>query len=327
MKNYEGSDPIIKNDSSGIKNQEKKPAKESNNRGVLTTIIISVVMLVIAGIAVFTLFNREHKKQLSILEAQKFSFTKQLTARDSVINEWMLTFDEIENNLRTIEEKENLITVNPSDKEVPKDRKKQILEEIKYINSLLDQNKTKIASLNAQLKQSGGVIKVLQSKVAKLDSLVKQSEIEITGLKTALADKNFEIGQLNSRMTGLQDSLVMKEQKITYQTDELNKAFLASGTYKELKKMGLVTREGGFLGLGRKEALMENFKDDAFSRINITETKTIPVNSKKVKLISEHPTSSYELIHDNDNKIAYIEIKDPDQFWKISKYAILEIIN
>ena len=28
-----------------------------------------------------------------------------------------------------------------------------------------------------------------------------------------------------------------------------------------------------------------------------------------------------------ENKIAYIEIKDPDQFWKISRYAVVEIKN
>jgi len=31
------------------------------------------------------------------------------------------------------------------------------------------------------------------------------------------------------------------------------------------------------------------------------------------------------MIRDKDNKIASIEIKDPDQFWKISKYAVVEV--
>jgi hypothetical protein len=53
--------------------------------------------------------------------------------------------------------------------------------------------------------------------------------------------------------------------------------------------------------------------------------KSIPINSKSAKLISEHPANSYQFIRDKDKKIASIEITDPVQFWKISKYAVVEI--
>jgi hypothetical protein len=106
----------------------------------------------------------------------------------------------------------------------------------------------------------------------------------------------------------------------------MNKAFVVSGTYKDLKEKGLLTKEGGVLGLGKKESLQENsLNDNLFTRIDITKTRTIPVNSKSAKLVTEHPASSYELIKDDDNMIAYIEIKDPSTFWKISKYAVVEV--
>lgn len=71
---------------------------------------------------------------------------------------------------------------------------------------------------------------------------------------------------------------------------------------------------------------MENFADNLFTKIDVTETKTIPINSKDAKLITYHPESSYKMIHESNNKIACIEIKDPEQFWKISKYAVVELI-
>ena len=55
--------------------------------------------------------------------------------------------------------------------------------------------------------------------------------------------------------------------------------------------------------------------------------KSIPVNSKNAKLISEHPNNSYKFIRDANKKIESIEITDPAQFWKISKYAVVEINN
>jgi hypothetical protein len=319
MTTDENTNRNLQSENSGALNNEKytkRVEKIAKNEGLVKgaqiTALISFILLIAAGVIFYSIFNREQKKQVALMEDQRYSFTELLTARDSAINEWVLTFDQIEKDLQMIKEKEKVITLNSSDREFSKDKKQQILEDIKYINALLDQNKKKIASLNEQLKKSGGTIKSLQIKITELEASMKKSETEISDLKVALADKDFKIDQLNTRKT------------IVNQTVEMNKAYIASGTYKDLKAKGLVSKEGGFLGLGKKESLIENFSDSSFARIDITSTKTIPVNSKNAKLITEHPSGSYELVHDNDNKIAYIEIVDPNQFWKISKYAVVE---
>jgi hypothetical protein len=127
-------------------------------------------------------------------------------------------------------------------------------------------------------------------------------------------------------MADMQTTIEKKDEKIITQTNELNKAFFTSGTFKELKERGLVTKEGGFIGLGKKESLQKNFSDSSFKEINITEIKTFSVTSKEAKLITDHPAGSYEFVRGTDNKIKALEIKDPKQFWKISKYAIVELI-
>jgi len=181
--------------------------------------------------------------------------------------------------------------------------------------------------LTAQLKNSGGAIKGLQIKVAELEASMKQREAEISDLKVALVQKDFEIGQLNTKMSDQQVAIAQKDQEISNQTYELNKGFMIAGTYKDLKAKGLLYKEGGFLGLGKKKSLNQDFSDSTFTQVNITELKSIPVNSKDARLITEHPRSSYQLMRDKNNKIASIEIKDPEQFWKISKYAVVEIKN
>jgi hypothetical protein len=215
--------------------------------------------------------------------------------------------------------------MNSSNNELSKDKRQRVLDDIQYINSLLEQNKQKIASLNAQLKKSGGTIKALQNKIADLEASVKQSEIEISDLKSTLVSKNFEIDQLNTQNSELKTTIVQNEEKINKQTYEINKAFFACGTYKQLKAKGLLTKEGGFIGLGKTKSLTGSFSDSSFVQIDITQTKSIPVNSKKARLITEHPAKSYQFIRGKDNKIESVEIKDPAQFWKISKYAVVEI--
>jgi hypothetical protein len=287
--------------------------------------VISFIIFLIIGVVLYSLYSSEHKKLMTIMEDQKVSLTDKITERDSVINEWISTFSEIEKNLVMIKEKEKIITISSNDVEFSKDQRDRILEDIKYINSLLELNKKKIASLNAQLKKSGGTIKALQVKITELEASMKLSETEISDLKTTLADKNFKIEQLNAEMTDMQVTIEKKDAEIVNKTAELNKAYYAYGTFKELKAQGIVTKEGGFIGLGKKISLIENFPDSAFTLINITETKTIPVNAKDARLITEHPAGSYEFIRKN-NLVESVEIKDPAQFWKISKYAVVELM-
>lgn len=327
MKNGESGTQKIISDATRIRFAERTGKKAGVVKGAWTTAIISLILLVAVVAVGISLYKSEQRNQLAVIESQKQSFTEMLTKRDSMINESMLTFDEIEKNLNTIKEKENIITIMSKDSEFSKNKKQQILQDIEYINALLEQNKKKIASLTAQLKNSGGTIKGLQIKIADLEASMKIREGEIADLKTALVEKDFEIGQLNTKMNDQQIAIAQKDEKINNQTYEINKAYIASGTYKELKAKGLLFKDGGFLGLGKKELLQSDFADSLFTQVNITELKVIPVNSKVAKLITEHPSSSYEMIRDNNNMISSIEIKDPEQFWKISKYAVVEIKN
>jgi hypothetical protein len=325
MTNEVNSNRNVVNDNAASRNNERKAKKEGMQKGVLTTAIIAFILLIAAGLVVNSMYKNEQKKHEAVVENQKRSYTQLLTSRDSVINEWMLTFDEIEKDLATVKEKENIITMKSADQEFSKDKKQQILKDIEYVNALLDQNKKKIASLTAQLNNSGGQIKGLQAKIAQLEASMKERETEVADLKVALTQKDFEIGQLNTKATEQQVAITQKDEKIASQINEMNKGFIASGTYKALKAKGLLNKEGGFLGIGKKEYINKTLVQDAFTQVNITEVKSIPVNSKSAKLITYHPASSYELVRDKDNKIASIDIKNSDEFWKVSKYAVVEI--
>ncbi len=325
MENREFNDPKSTNQNVVDQHKLKTAKKEGLTRGALTTGIISFILLVGLGILFYTRYNRDHNEQLSLMENQKVTFTEQLTARDSMINDWLSTFDQIEKNLSAIKQKENILSMKSTSTEFSKDKKNQILEDIKAINTLIDENKKKIANLSAQLKKSGNTITGLQTRITDLETSMTQYESQVSELKTVLAGKDVEITQLNTNVTALRDTLTMKSETISNQISKMNEAFLVSGTYKDLKEKGLLSKEGGFLGLGRKENLIQDFPDGIFEKIDVTQTKTIAVNSKNAKLITEHPSGSYELVREGENNIAYIEIKNPDEFWRISKYAVVEI--
>jgi uncharacterized coiled-coil protein SlyX len=326
MEISENKNRIPTDDNAVVNNKVKKAKKEGITKGALIAALISIVVIIAAGVYSYSNFKEKEEAQMAQMELERYSFSRQVSERDSMINEWLLTFDQIEKDLMSIKEKENLITVKSSDTELSKNRKDQVLDDIKVINSLLESNKKKIASLSAQLKNSGNTITGLQTRIATLEASISQYENDIAELKAVLVKKDFEIGDLNTKVTALDQEIGKKNEQIIDQTNKMNTAYIVSGTYKELKSKGILNKEGGFLGMGRSEYLVKDVSDSLFKQIDITEIKTIPVNSKSAKLVTDHPLNSYEMVLEGEKKIAYIEIKDPAQFWKISKYAVVEII-
>jgi DNA repair exonuclease SbcCD ATPase subunit len=324
MENRESTN--LPNDNAAIKNRVDNARKEGRTKGAVTAAIIGLVLIIALVIFGVVHNNNVRNQNAALLQSQEKSFTAQLNTRDSTINDWLSTFDQIEKNLATIKEKEKLITMKSNGSEMSADKKSQVLADIQAINTLLEDNRKKISSLTARLRESGTTIKGLQEKMASLELTMKQYETDITDLKTNLAAKDAQIGDLNNNVMALQDTLTNKNETIVNQTSKLNTAFVVYGTYKDLKEKGVLTKEGGFLGLGRKEFLTANLPDSMFRKIDITTTKTIPVDSRKVKLITDHPANSYQIVNEGANKVGYIAITDPAEFWKISKYAVVELI-
>ncbi len=326
MENIEKSNSNTDGDSVVLKNRLRMARQKGATKGSLITAVISVILVIISGVLAYSWHQDQRNALVARMDDQRISFTDQLSYRDSVINDWLMTFDEIEKDLKAIKDKEHIITMQTANSEFASDRKAQVLDDIKFINTVLDKNKQKISSLNNQLKKSGSSVKALNNKIAKLESSLKEYENDIADLKKDLVKKDYEIGQLNTRMTAQEVTISEQGTTINEQSRKLNQAYFASGTFKDLKKKGIISKEGGFLGIGRRELVARDFSDNVFQKIDVTETKTIPVNSRAAKLITVHPRNSYRMIKEGTDKIASIEIQDPDQFWKVSKYAVVQLV-
>jgi len=276
---------------------------------------------------VFSVFKREHKRQLAQMEDQQSMFKKQLNTRDSTISDWLQTFDQIESDLGQIKQKQDILSVKSNDTEFTKARRDKILEDITMLNTLIDNNKKKIADLTAKLNNSGASVKGLQAKIASYEGILKKYEADLSALKDTLSKKEFEIKDLNQKIEVKDAAIAQKDETINNQTNSMNTAYLVSGTYKELKEKGIVSREGGFLGLGKTGVIAGNVSNDKFSVVDIRNVKTIDVNARAAKLITRHPSNSYTMVKEGDkNMISRIEINDPDNFWKLSKYAVVEVV-
>ena len=260
------------------------------------------------------------------------------TMRDSFDRVFNTTMKDINANLATINEKEGVIMLGPgSPMEKNITAKEQILRNIRLINSLIDDNKQKIVRLDQQVKDYADQAKIsgkqlnryktenqrLQKSMDEAERKLSEYEVEVANLKTEITVKTNELSDVNSKL-GVSTN---KCQSLQQYSDMYEKiaytAYYAKGDHKKLENDGVLKKENMIGKITGKEKLSEDLSKKNFVAIDIRRITSIPVNAKKAKLVTTHPASSYELKKSGD-MIASIEIKDPEEFWKTSKYLVVE---
>ena len=68
--------------------------------------------------------------------------------------------------------------------------------------------------------------------------------------------------------------------------------------------------------------LKGNFNKEYFTKIDYRIDKEVKFYSKSAKMLTAHPSSSYELTRDA-NKQYSLRITNPDLFWSTSKYLVV----
>jgi uncharacterized coiled-coil protein SlyX len=231
-----------------------------------------------------------------------------------------------------IREKQGGIVLGPgSPAEENISKKEKIIRNINMLNSLIAESNDKIDKLNKQIRNYKLQNTKLEKLTAKFTEQLAEHEKSIASLKEELAAKNFELADLNKQLadvrfeSGWNKSVAEKvgQEAEKYKKD-MNTAYYAKGSKADLKEDGIIAAKGGVIGIGRTEVVKGDVKPENFTKIDIRETKTIPVNAKKARLVSIHNTESYEFQKEGE-MIASLEIKNPEEFWKQSKFMVLEV--
>ncbi|MBI4931434.1 MAG: hypothetical protein HY841_11765 [Bacteroidetes bacterium] len=241
----------------------------------------------------------------------------QVVAKDSAIFGFIRAFNEIQDNLDVIKDKEKLLTTSSQSGELDQNQKDKIIGDIQSIYDLMVKNKQKLGSMNKKLKKANLKIAEFEQMIERLNNQIAEKDVEISELKSQLEKLNIELSEVAMNYEAAQQMLEEK-------TDKLNKAFYAFGTSKELIKQGVLTKEGGFIGIGKAEKLKDDFNKSYFTQIDATETTSIPLACKKAKLITNHPSGSYKF-DGQDGKVEKLIITSSEEFWSASKYLVIVV--
>ena len=240
-----------------------------------------------------------------------------LNEKDSLLSSFIQSYSEIQLSLSSIRSSQKLIGANSSI-ETRNTNKQSILENINKIDELMKKNKATILLLKEKTNSTGtnnGI--AYENLIATLEKISIENDNEIPAIMNSIDSIGLELKQLNKKYD---DALSEADRK----NKLLNTAYYTAGNEKDLINKGVISKQGGFIGLGKTQKLSESFNKDNFVKVDISKLKSIKLSANKIKLVTTHPQNSYT-IKQVDNKCV-IYINNSAEFWSASKYmeALIE---
>jgi len=249
------------------------------------------------------------------------SLQKIIDQRDTEINDMMATLNEIQEGFRLISEAEHRATLAKDGEGT--DKVSRIKSDIKFIQDKMESNRKLIDQLRQQLNESSFKGEELRKTIEMMVRQLEEKDKQLADLNSMLEAKDMRINEmgeaisvLNNDVADLKKESTQKSQTISDQDKQLHMAYYVFGTKSELKEQGILDKSG--------DALRGNYNKNYFTKIDYRHQKEIKLYSKKVKIITNHPTSSYRLDPDASKQLTLV-ITNPDQFWHSSKYLVMVV--
>ena len=260
--------------------------------------------------------------QQPVVNNNNDSLEQVIQQREKEIDDLMAVFNEIQEGFRLISEAESKVTLAKAGE--GSDKTSQIKANMKFIQDKMKENKELIEKLRTQLNESTlkgeQLKKTLQNTIDGLMVQMEEKDRQVAALQEALNAKDVKINEMGEAITVLNNDVadlktenVQKQQTIAEQDKEMHMVYYVFGNKSELKAQNVLTKG---------EVLRGNYNKNFFTKADSRHLHEIPLYSKKAKLLTPHPTSSYRL-EKVGKKDLTLKITDPEQFWHTSRYLVI----
>lgn len=273
----------------------------------------------------------QNNLEIASLKATNDSLLSIGIVKDSMVVDFVNALNEIQSNLDSIKMKEKMISKSASGgSEIKARTKDQINSDINEIYKLQLDNRAMLSTLRFKLKKAGIQTVELERMIENLSKQIEEKEVQIAQLKDDLTKANINVADLTTKVVDLNSNVENlstlnqeKEKVIAGKTTEINTAYYVVGTTRYLKEKKIVTKEGGFIGLGRTKELTPDVDKSSLTRVDITQVNVIPIMKGKATILTSHPKSSYRLTgEDSSDSLVITNQKD---FWSLSKVLVVNV--
>jgi len=287
-------------------------------------VLVIPVMMLAAGC-------NQKNEEIAALKVKNDSLIALGYVKDTTVIAFVNAFNEIQGNLDSIKMKEKIISKNAGgNSEIKTKTKDQINSDINLIYKLQQENRAMVNNLRAKLKKSGVHAVQLEEMVNNLSKQIEEKDVQIAQLKDDLAKVNVQVvdlttqvGSLNTNVADLNDQNKQKQQVIDERTAELNTAYYVVGTTSYLKDKKIITKQGGFIGLGKSKELTPEMNKSNFTKVDITKLNAIPLMKNKSTILTSHPKGSYHFTGKTLSDT--LVITDQKEFWSLSKVLVVNV--
>ena len=198
--------------------------------------------------------------------------------------------------------------------------KNQVIAKLKAFQELLASKQAEIDKLNIENKSQKNTIANLKKMVAFLQGELDTKSKQIAEMVELMEKKDASISSLRYNLNEKEkEADYLKDQNFE-QDQQLNTVYYIVGTKDELKEKGL-TKGGGLFT--KKKADYANIDKSHFTKRDMRGLDKIIIDSKKAKIITEKPVSSYTLTKNEDGTTT-LTITDKEAFWKASPFLIIQ---
>jgi hypothetical protein len=278
--------------------------------------------LVFLMIPLFMACGREAKMKVAELQAKTDSLIQKSTQKDVEITDFMNSVNDVQGLLDSIKTKENIISMTTQQmSEANAPMKNKLRRDITAIYDQMLKDRHQLSLLTAKLKSSGTKMAEFQKLVDHLQQEIAEKDKDMTSLHDQLSQMDIKVNLAYKTIDTLNNLVQTKDQQINSQvqtindqTVSLNTAYYILGTSQQLTQQNIIKR-------GK---VLPDFNRTIFKKIDIRNVSEIPIDSKKVKLLSNHPSGSYKLVMDG-KKVKALDITDEKGFWSNTKYLILAV--
>jgi len=241
-------------------------------------------------------------------------------SEDSTIKGYISSMNEIQSNLDEIKSREKILSVQGNGE---MGNTNHAVADIKALDNLIIKSNKEIAALHSQMKKLGVKDAGLEKIVAHMSAEISEKDSEIAVIQGNLAKLNNSYTEVTRQFN---DSIVVlqaQNNRIENMTNSMNTVYYAIGTLKELKDNKVITKTGGFIGIGKNTELTPDQNTSYFTKTDLTKLNVIPLNAKFKKLLTTHPAMSYKI--EGDKKVDSLLITDAAAFWSEDKYLVVAV--
>lgn len=279
-----------------------------------------IILIALAAVAVVSC-GRRNRDRIAVLSVSNDSLQTVLAARDSVLNEALFALSDISSSLSDIKRQEAIVV---SESELGKSDEAQIKEDLELLSQKLSDQRKAIARLNkntALLKEANINIAGLEKLITELQGQINERDTTIKAMLANIDDLNNQILILNTDLSNAYATADILSATVDGQETELNKAYVAIGTAKELLDRGILVRRG----IGNKTlALNPSLDRSEMSVIDIREVNSIDLTGKNAEIIGSFPETSYRFADgDKRGTVTSLQIPDSAEFWKNSRVLVV----